>query len=140
MDFYEKIYRTVRLCFYYLFLLAAAESMIWLEKSSIIILTFVGIHTITTVYEWIDHFANISGKNLHPYRNLSNSLKTCLKISDFFVTIVVIMGFLFIEIREENTDDFYYYLLCFLCFFIVIPNIILFQKRHAENNSVFTYV
>lgn len=129
--FYQKVLTTITVCFYYLYFLAISESMIWLDKSSIVILTFTGVHILFKVYQWVDYGAS-RDKNFHPYRNLSVGFRNAVILADTLVTFIVFFGFLFIENREEETEDMFKYLLCFFCFPIAIVNIIKHHKRQVE--------
>ena len=128
---YQKALTTFTVCFYYLYFLAAAEAMIFLEQSSIIILSFTGTHALLKIYQWVDYGAS-RDNNYHPYRNLSNGLRFAVILSDTLVTFIVFLGFIFIENRDEETEEMYKYLLCFLCFPIAISNIIKHHKRQIE--------
>jgi len=128
---YQKALTTITVCFYYLYFLAIPESMIWLEKSSIVILTFTGVHMLLKIYQWVDYGAT-RDNNFHPYRNLSMAFRNAVILSDTLVTFIVFFGFLFIENREDETDKMFKYLLCFFCFPITIVNIIKHHKRQVE--------
>jgi len=133
---YQKAITTFTLCFYYVFFLAACESMIWLDKSSIIILTFISIHMFLKLYQWIDFGASSSDKNYYPYRNFSFGFKVSLIIVDTLVTFMVFFAFLYILNRHEETPKMYKYFLCFLCTIICIPNIVKHHKRQVEASSI----
>ena len=125
---------TLFTCFYYLFFLAAAESMVWLDKSGIILLTFTGIHVLIKISQFIEHGAS-KDKNLWPYRNLSTAFRTAVITSDTLTTFIVFFGFLWIDNTSEPIDDKFKYLLCFFCFFISGVNIIKHHIRQVESSS-----
>ena len=131
---WRKTITTVTLCFYYLYFLAVCEAFIWLDQSSILILSFTGVHVLLKTYQWIEHGSSLDG--LHPYRNLSTALKTAVILSDTLVTFIVVFGFLFIENREADTDNMFKYLLCFFCFPITIVNIIKHHIRQVEAATI----
>ena len=140
MNMYQKTVTTITLCFYYLYFLAICEAIVWLEQSSIIILSFTGIHIVIKIYQFVDYGAS-NERNLYPYRKLSTGFRNLLILADTLVTFIVLFGYLFIENKEEYTDDKFSYLLCFACFLIVIPNIIKHHKRQVEvvtTNSMFS--
>ena len=126
-----KFLTTIFTCFYYLYFLAAAESMIWLEKSAIVILTFTCVHVLIKISQFIDHGAS-KEKNLWPYRKLSTGFRTILIVSDTLITFIVFFGFLWIENSDEHVEDMFKYLLCFLCFFIAGVNIRKYHIRQVE--------
>ena len=130
----HKTITTATVCFYYVYFLAACESFIWLDQSSIIILSFTGVHVLLKAYQWIEYGSSIEGP--HPYRNLSTGLRTAVILSDTLVTFIVIFGFLFIENRETETDNMFKYLLCSLCFPITIVNIIKHHIRQVEAATI----
>ena len=132
---YQKALTTLTVCFYYLFFLAVCESFIWLKQSSIIILTFTGVHMLVKFYQFID-YGSTKESNLYPYRNFSTGFRNALILSDTLVTFIVFFGFLFIENREEETENLFRVLLCFFCVPIVITNIIKHHKRQVEAATV----
>ena len=126
-----KTITTLTLCFYYCYFLAALESMVWLEQSSIIILTFTGVHVIIKLRQFADHFATRDG-SLWPYRNFSRGLRTLLVVSDSLLTLLVLFGFIWVEVSDTFVSEMMKYVLCFLCTLVSGTNIIKHHKRQVE--------
>jgi len=131
----QKAKTTFTICFYYLYFLAICESFVWLERSGIIILVFTGVHILLKTNQWIEYGAS-RDTNLHPYRNFSVGFRNILILSDTLITFTVLFGFLFIENREETTDNLLKNLLCTFCFPITITNIIKHHKRQVEAATI----
>jgi hypothetical protein len=132
---YQKAITTLTVCFYYLYFLAICESFVWLDKSGIIILAFTGVHMIVKFYQFVD-YGSTKDSNLYPYRNLSIGFRNALILCDTLITFIVLFGFLFIENREDETEDLFRTLLCTFCFPISIVNIIKHHKRQVEAASI----
>ena len=135
---YQKALTTFTVCFYYAFFLASVEAMVWVEKSSIVILSFLGAHMSLKLIQWVDHFTN-KDQSLHPYRTLSAAMRTAVILSDTLATFLVLFGFLYIEsIEDEDEEEIFKfrYVLCSLCIPICIVNILKHHKRQVEAATV----